>query len=71
LVRREAAHFRRALELLRPGGVLAMSNWFLLVQSIADEPNMDWSEFAGPALARERAVVRPRTGIGTRSRSSG
>lgn len=41
-------HFRRVLELLRPGGVLAMSNWFLLVQSLAAEPNLDWSEFAGP-----------------------
>jgi predicted O-methyltransferase YrrM len=58
-------HFRRVLELLRPGGVLAMSNWFLLVQSMADEPNMDWSEFAGPnwredvqAFARELATER-------------
>jgi len=58
-------HFRRMLELLRPGGVLAMSNWFLLVQSMAEEPNMDWSEFAGPdwrenvqAFARELASER-------------
>jgi predicted O-methyltransferase YrrM len=58
-------HFRRVLELLRPRGVLAMSNWFLLVQSLAEEPNMDWSEFAGPnwrdnvqAFARELASER-------------
>jgi predicted O-methyltransferase YrrM len=58
-------HFRRVLELLRPGGVLAMSNWFLLVQSLAEEPNMDWSDFAGPnwrenvqAFARELASER-------------
>jgi predicted O-methyltransferase YrrM len=58
-------HFRRILELLRPGGLLAMSNWFLLVQSMADEPNLDWSEFAGPnwredvqAFARELAAER-------------
>jgi len=42
-----------------------MSNWFLLVQSIAEEPNMDWSEFAGPhwresvqSFARELAPER-------------
>jgi predicted O-methyltransferase YrrM len=59
------SHFRRVLELLRAGGVLAMSNWFLLVQSMAEEPNMDWSEFAGPnwrenvqAFARELATER-------------
>jgi predicted O-methyltransferase YrrM len=59
------SHFRRVLELLRAGGVLAMSNWFLLVQSMAEEPNMDWSEFAGPnwrenvqAFARELASER-------------
>jgi predicted O-methyltransferase YrrM len=59
------AHFRRTLELLRPGGLLAMSNWFLLVQSMAEEPNMDWSEFAGPnwradvqAFARDLAAER-------------
>ena len=58
-------HFRRVLELLRPGGLLAMSNWFLLVQSLAEEPNMDWSDFAGPdwrenvqAFARELASER-------------
>jgi len=58
-------HFRRVLELLRAGGVLAMSNWFLLVQSMAEEPNLDWSEFAGPnwrenvqAFARELASER-------------
>lgn len=58
-------HFRRVLELLRPCGVLAMSNWFLLVQSLADEPNLDWSEFAGPnwrenvqAFAQELASER-------------
>ncbi len=58
-------HFRRVLELLRAGGVLAMSNWFLLVQSMAEKPNLDWSEFAGPnwrenvqAFARELASER-------------
>ena len=58
-------HFWRVLELLRPRGVLAMSNWFLLVQSMAEEPNMDWSKFAGPnwrenvqSFARELAADR-------------
>jgi len=42
-----------------------MSNWFLLVQSMAEEQNLDWSEFAGPnwrenvqAFARELASER-------------
>jgi hypothetical protein len=42
-----------------------MSNWFLLVQSMAEEPNMDWSKFAGPnwrenvqSFARELAADR-------------
>jgi predicted O-methyltransferase YrrM len=58
-------HFQQMLDVVRPGGVIAMSNWFLLVQSIAEKPNMDWSEFAGPdwrdkvqAFARELAAAR-------------
>jgi predicted O-methyltransferase YrrM len=58
-------HFQVMLDVVRPGGVIAMSNWFLLVQSMADKPNMDWSQFAGPdwrdkiqAFARELAAQR-------------
>lgn len=42
-------YFDRMLSLLRPGGTLAISNWFLLEQSIVAEPSLDWSHFAGPS----------------------
>lgn len=58
-------HFQAMLDAVRPGGVIAMSNWFLLVQSMAVEPNIDWSEFAGPdwrekvqAFAQDLAAAR-------------
>lgn len=58
-------YFQAMVDVLRPGGVIAMSNWFLLVQSMAEKPNMDWSEFAGAdwrekvqAFAREFAAER-------------
>lgn len=41
-------YFARMLELLRPGGTLAISNWFLIEQAVVAEPNMDWAQFAGP-----------------------
>jgi predicted O-methyltransferase YrrM len=42
------SYFERMIALLRPGGTLAISNWFLIEQSIVAEPDMDWTEFAGP-----------------------
>lgn len=44
----EPPYFERAVELLRPGGVLTMPNWFLLEDAIIGEPRRDWKEFAGP-----------------------
>jgi len=35
------------LALLRPGGLLTMANWFLLVDAITGTPRNDWNSFAG------------------------
>lgn len=45
---REPPYLERAIDLLRPGGVLTMPNWFLLEDAISGEPRRDWTEFAGP-----------------------
>jgi len=45
---KEPPYLARMIELLRPGGTLAISNWFLIEQSIVAEPDTDWSQFAGP-----------------------
>jgi hypothetical protein len=39
------------LSLLRPGGLLTMVNWFLLVDGITGTPRNDWNSFAGPHWA--------------------
>jgi len=44
----QPSYFERMIALLRPGGTLAISNWFLIEQSIVAEPDMDWTQFAGP-----------------------
>lgn len=41
-------HLEAMLALLRPGGLLTMANWFLLVDAITGAPRNDWSSFAGP-----------------------
>lgn len=53
----------RMVSLVRPGGVLVLSNWFLLVESLVAEPSLDWAQFGGPrwtadvqAYAREIAA---------------
>lgn len=45
---KQPPYLDRMLELLRPGGTVAISNWFLIEQAMVAEPNMDWSQFAGP-----------------------
>ncbi|MDO8616629.1 MAG: class I SAM-dependent methyltransferase [Dehalococcoidia bacterium] len=45
----EPPYFGRMVQLLRPGGLLVMSNWFLLSESLLDKPLLDWSRFAGPS----------------------
>lgn len=44
-------HLEAMLELLRPGGLLTMANWFLLVDAITGTPRNDWNSFAGPHWA--------------------
>ena len=48
---REPTYLQRSIDLLRPGGLLALSNWFLLEEALTDKPQMDWSTFAGPDWA--------------------
>ena len=47
----EPTYLQRSIDLLRPGGLLALSNWFLLEEALTDRPKMDWSTFAGPDWA--------------------
>ena len=44
-------HLEAMLTLLRPGGLLTMANWFLLVDAITGTLRNDWNSFAGPHWA--------------------
>jgi predicted O-methyltransferase YrrM len=44
-------YYDRVVELLRPGGLWVLSNWFLLDQAITGKTTMDWAQFAGPRWA--------------------
>ena len=46
-------HLGVMLRLLRPGGVLTMPNWCLLVDAITGEERNDWQSFAGPTWAAD------------------
>lgn len=46
-------HLERMLALLRPGGVLTMPNWFLLIDALTGSPRNDWARWAGPAWAHD------------------
>ncbi len=46
-------HLETMIGLLRPGGVLTMANWFLLVDALTRQPSNDWDAFAGPAWAED------------------
>lgn len=50
---RQPDHLERMLALLRPGGLLTMVNWFLLVDAVTGQPRNDWEAFAGPNWAEE------------------
>ncbi len=41
------AHLDAMVGLIRPGGLLTMVNWFLLVDAITGSPRNDWESFAG------------------------
>lgn len=44
----QPSYYERVVELLRPGGLWILSNWFLLDQAITGNTSMDWAQFAGP-----------------------
>jgi len=44
----QPAYYDRLAQLLRPGGLLLMSNWFLLEHAVTGGGDTDWSQFAGP-----------------------
>jgi predicted O-methyltransferase YrrM len=46
-------HLDAMIALLRPGGLLTMANWFLLVDAISGEPRNDWASFAGATWATD------------------
>lgn len=58
-------HLDRMIELLRPGGLLTMPNWFLLIDALSGRPRNDWAAFAGPTWAddsmtyAEQLAARP------------
>ena len=46
-------YYDRLAGLLRPGGLLVMSNWFLLEHAVTGQSPVDWSEVAGPSWAED------------------
>jgi predicted O-methyltransferase YrrM len=46
-------YYERLADLLRPGGLLVMSNWFLLEHAVTGQSPIDWSQFAGPTWAED------------------
>ena len=44
----QPAYYDRLAQLLRPGGLLIMSNWFLLEHAVTGDSPIDWAQFAGP-----------------------
>ncbi len=46
-------HLEMMVSLLRPGGLLTMPNWFLLVDALSGSPRNDWEKFAGPTWAAD------------------
>ena len=47
----EPPYLQRMVDLLRPGGLIALSNWFLLEDAITGKAQTDWSASAGPNWA--------------------
>ncbi len=56
----EPAYLETMVGLIRPGGLLAMSNWFPLEDAVTGKPQMDWPSFGfGPDWPnRIRAYAR-------------
>lgn len=49
----QPSYYDRLASLLRPGGLLVMSNWFLLEHAVTGQSPVDWSQVLGPAWAEE------------------
>jgi predicted O-methyltransferase YrrM len=49
----QPAYYDRLAGLIRPGGLLVMSNWSLLEHAVTGESPLDWSEFAGESWAKD------------------
>ena len=55
----EPAYLETMLDLIRPGGLLVMSNWFPLQDAVLGHSDIDWSGFSGPDWAdRIQAYAR-------------
>ena len=48
---KEPTYLERMIDLTRPGGLIVLSNWFLLEDAVTGKPQMDWSASAGPDWA--------------------
>jgi len=49
----QPAYYDRLADLVRPGGLLVMSNWFLLEHAVTGQSPVDWAQFAGPTWAAD------------------
>lgn len=49
----QPSYYDQLAGLLRPGGLLVISNWFLLEHAITGQSPVDWSQFAGPTWAED------------------
>ncbi len=49
----QPAYYDRLADLVRPGGLLVMSNWFLLEHAVTGQSPVDWSQFAGLTWAAD------------------
>lgn len=79
-------HFEAMVDLLRPGGLLTMPNWFLLVDALTGDPREAWQRFAGPTWAHDAVayaemlaarsdlvvtwIVRPPLGVAVKAPSA-
>jgi len=53
---KEPPYLELMIDLLRPGALLVMANWFLLEDAITNTPRNDWASFAGPTWADDVKV---------------
>ncbi|MCH7484902.1 MAG: class I SAM-dependent methyltransferase [Chloroflexi bacterium] len=49
----QPSYYDRLAGLLRPGGLLVMSNWFLLEHAVTGQSPVDWSQVLGPSWAED------------------